>query len=219
MGGWVSIMQEAPEWRTKASVAEAEAYTKRKKRKHAAEMRLIGKALAPLANVGSFLDAPCGVGRATILLEKHGYKTTGVDLGDGAIEVARREIARHGLNSDIEKANLEHLPFQDKSFDAVLCFRFFHHLPTPEIRERIVAELCRVASRYVLISYFSPFSVTSIKRSLRQRLGGKPSHQFRTPLQEVRHYFTPHGFRLLRDYPQRRFIHTLHLAVFERKQA
>jgi len=207
-------MQGDFEWRIKTSVAKAEVYTQRKNRKHASEMKLIDNALTLLTNVKSFLDAPCGAGRATILLEKHGYKTVGVDLGDGSIEVARREMARLGLHSSIEKANLEHLPFQDNRFDAVLCFRFFHHLPTPELRGRIVAELCRTANKYVLISYFSPFSITSIKRTLRQNLGGKSSSQFRTPLEEVERYFAKNNFRLLQDYPQRRFIHTLHLAVF-----
>lgn len=211
-------MQGVFEWRIKTSAAKAEAYTQRKKRKHASEMKLIDKALAPLANIKSFLDAPCGTGRATILLEKHGYKTVGVDLGDGSIEVARREIARLGLHSSIEKANLEHLPFQDKQFDAVLCFRFFHHLPTPELRDCIVAELCRAARKYVVISYFSPFSITSVKRALRKELGGRPSSQFTTPLEEVKSYFSRNGFKLSKDYPQKQFIHTLHLAVFIRNE-
>ena len=211
-------MQGACEWRTKNSIADAEAYTQRKKKKHESEMKLIEKALTPLTNVESFLDAPCGVGRATMLLEKQGYKTTGVDLGDGAVEVARKEIARLGLHSKVEKANLEGLPFQDSSFDAVFCFRFFHHLPTPEIRARIVAELCRVADKYVLISYFSPFSITSIKRSIRKKSGGKSSSQFATPMDEVKRYFAQNGFELLKNYPQKQFFHTLHLAVFMKNQ-
>ncbi len=207
-------MQGTCEWRTKNSVADAEAYTQRKKKKHESEMRLIEKALTSLTNVESFLDAPCGAGRATVLLEKHGCKTTGVDLGNGAVEVAKKEIARLGLTSEVEKANLEDLPFQDNSFDAVLCFRFFHHLPTPEIRQCIVAELCRVAGKYVLISYFSPFSITSIKRSVRKKLGGKPSSQFATPMEEVKCYFDRNGFELLNNFPQKQFYHTLHLAIF-----
>ena len=140
----------------------------------------------------------------------------GVDLGDGSIQVAKREIERHGFSSSIEKADLADMSFSDKEFDAVICFRLFHHLPTTEIRAGIVAELCRVSKKYVLISYFSPFSLTSIKRDLRKKMGGRPSPQHATPLCEVRDYFSRNGFHLVRDYPQRLFLNTLHLAVFER---
>lgn len=201
-------------WRVKETIAAAEAYTHRKRGKHDSEMKLISKAVTSLTDVASFLDAPCGAGRAMILLQRLGYKTAGVDLGDGAIAVAEREMIKRGMDPDIKKANLVDLPFAENSFDAVLCFRFFHHLANPEIRERIVAELCRVADKYVLISYFSPFSVTSIKRVAKKKLWNETSSQFATSLAEVEGYFSHVGFELLKDYPQRQFFHTLHLAVF-----
>lgn len=205
-------------WRVKDSVASAELYTRRKSGKHASEMNLIEKAVYSLADVESFLDAPCGAGRAMILLQSLGYEITGVDLGDGAITVAKREMIKRGMDPKIEKANLVDLPFEENRFDAVLCFRFFHHLAGPEIRQRIVAELCRVADRYVLISYFSPFSVTSIKRAVNRKLWNLTSSQFATPLQEVEGYFLNCGFELLKNYPQRLFLNTLHLAVFAKKK-
>lgn len=204
------------ERRIKTSLDKAESYTRRRQGKHAAEMRLLERALQRLAPVATFLDAPCGTGRATILLQQRGYRTTGVDLGDGSLAVARRKIARLGLQAETGKADLAQLPFRDRRFDGVLCFRFFHHLPDPALRGRVIAELCRVADRYVLLSYFSPFSVTSMKRALRSRLGGRRSAQYATPLKEVAGYFAAHGFRLVHDCAQRPLFHTLHLAIFER---
>lgn len=211
------MVQTAYVKRVKSSSDKAEAYTQRRVKKHAAEMALVERALDDLSPVETFLDAPCGVGRVTILLEQRGYRAMGVDLGDAALALAKREIEGLGLGAGVQKADLEALPFADRAFDGLICFRFFHHLPSPGIRARIVAELCRVSAKYVLISYLSPFSVTSIKRDLRMRLSGRASVQHATSLREVSGYLEANGFRLVRDYPLRQFAHTLHLAVFERK--
>jgi hypothetical protein len=76
--------------------------------------------------------------------------------------------------------------------------------------------LCRVARKYVAMSYFSPASVTSVKRTLRAAFGGKKSEKHSTPLGEVEGYFAKAGFRLVRDFAQLPWVHTMHLALFER---
>lgn len=202
--------------RIKSELSVAEAYTRRKQHKHDAEMRLIRKALAYLNGVNSFLDAPCGTGRATIMLTREGYTTTGVDLGEAAVTVARQELEKAGVLANIEQADIEKLQYQDGSFDAILCFRLYHHFPDDEIREKVIGELCRVAKNYVLISYLSPFSFTSIKRNLRATLLNKPSRQHTTSLASIENLFIQNNFKLVRNIPRQRFFHTLHLAVFER---
>jgi 2-polyprenyl-3-methyl-5-hydroxy-6-metoxy-1,4-benzoquinol methylase len=206
--------------RIKRDSGSAERYTQRKSRKNKAEMNLVRKGFALLDNdVQRVLDAPCGVGRATILLASMGFETTGLDLGEAAVEVARRELAASDQAGTIEIGNLEALNYADGYFDAILCFRVYHHFPTDEIRERIISELCRVAKNYVLISYFSPYSITSLKRSLRAKLKQKTSIQHATTLASLTDKFEARGFSLVRNIPQQRFIHTLHLAVFKRQDS
>ena len=203
--------------RIKHSADKAETYLHRKESKHRAEMNLIRRTLPYLTETRTILDAPCGVGRATIMLSRMGYALTAADLGEGALAVARREVTKAGVNVAIDKEDLCCLSYADRGFDAVLCFRFFHHLPTPEHRDEIVRELCRVADRYVLISYLSPWSPTSAKRLLKKALGvGQQSVQNITPLSEVESYFARHGFSLVKDVAQTNLIHSLHLAVFSR---
>ena len=207
--------------RIKSQLSVAEEYaTGRRARRHAREMRLVERGLACLGpGVRTFLDAPCGAGRAAILLARRGYDVTGCDLGDGAVEVAAREVARAGQRAKIDKADIERLFYGDRSFDAVLCFRMFHHFPTPAIRSRAVAELCRVASRYVLISYLEPLSWTSLRRRLFRTRYESRRHavQYATPAREVEGYFREHGFALVRRLAETRFFHSLWLAVFERR--
>ena len=158
--------------RIKHSSERAEKYQHRRMRKHQAEMQLIERALQALPPLHSVLDAPCGVGRASMLLAARGYAVTGVDLGEGALLAARSAVAEADADVIIERADLEQLPYADVGFDACLCFRFIHHLPTDALRQRIIAELCRVSRKYVLISYLSPVSVTSLRRSMAEQFRG-----------------------------------------------
>ena len=202
--------------RIKHDTPSAEDYNQRKEKKHLAEMNLVREGFGLLHDkVRRVLDAPCGVGRSTILLASMSYETTGVDLGIGAVKVAQRELKASNFSAMVEVGNLEDLAYKDGSFDAILCFRVYHHFPNDEVRSRVVAELCRVAKDYVLISYFSPYSVTSLKRNLRSKLNIKHSIQHSTSLESVCKKFADNGFSLIRDIPQQRFLHTLHLAVFK----
>lgn len=206
--------------RIKHTMDKAEKYTVRKQNKHAAEMALISRAVTQLTPAPlTWLDAPCGVGRASILLSRQGFNVTGVDLGEGALSVAREEVAKQGVDVAIKKADLLQLPYEQRHFGAVLCFRLIHHLPTPEHRLEIIEELCRVAEDYVLISYLSPWSYTSIKRLLRQRLTGRRSVQNVTPLTELDRHFASCGFQRTHDLAQLNMVHSLHLAIYKRTAA
>ncbi len=203
--------------RIKSSLDKAEDYTTRREAKHKAEMNLVKKAFLSLNNVKKVLDAPCGIGRATFLLAEMGYDATGIDAGEGAIIKAKELAAKDNIQCILKEDNLKKTSFEDDTFDAVLCFRFFHHLLTAEARQHLVDELTRISNQYVLVSYLSPVSVTSWKRSLRVMLGGRKSSQETTPLSEIETYFDQAGYELVRDFAQTPVLHTLHLAVFKSK--
>lgn len=202
--------------RTKYDEKTARKYQVRKEGKHLAEMRMVDRAFALVPMSHCVLDVPCGGGRVTLHLAKKGYAVSAADLSDSMIEITRELVAKNHLNCSVEKQDIEQLSFADRSFDTVISFRLFHHFPTPEIRQRAASELCRVARKYVALSYFSPLSVTSARRTLRSALGGKKSEKHPTPLREVQRYFETAGFRLVKDFAQMPLIHTMHLALFER---
>jgi SAM-dependent methyltransferase len=210
--------EKSPEYRNriKTDISSAESYTKRKGKKHEAEMALIERGFAECKDVKTTLDAPCGVGRATVWMARQGYAATGVDLGDAAVDYTRKALEAEGLPGEARKEDIEHLSFRDRQFDAVLCFRLIHHFPTAGIRKNVIRELCRVADKYVLVSFISPWSVTSIRRRLQKTLMGKPLKQFHTPLSELEEHFAEQGFSPVRELAQSRFLHSLHLAVFRR---
>lgn len=202
--------------RVKYDAHTARRYQIRKPRKHLAEMRLVDRAFALIPKSHRVLDAPCGGGRVAIHLAKQGYRVACADLSDAMIEIARANLRDAGIDAPVDKQDVEALTYADRAFDTVISFRLFHHFPAPEIRQRVVGELCRVARQFVVLSYFSPASVTSVQRKLRAALGGRRSQKHPTPLSEVEGYFARCGFKLVKDFAQLPLIHTLHLAVFER---
>ncbi len=202
--------------RTKYTPEAAEKYQIRKDTKNQAELRLVDKGFALIPKPARVLDVPCGGGRVTVHLSKRGYQVSAGDLSESMLKIAKEAVAKAGLACDVTHQDVEKLGFPDRAFDAVISFRLFHHFPNPEIRQRAVNELCRVADKWVALSYFSPASVTSIKRKIRAAMGGRKSEKHPTPLSEVAGYFEKCGFRLVKDFAQLPLVHTLHLAVFER---
>lgn len=189
-------------------------YQHRKPHKHRAEMRLIDRAFKRIPKNHRVLDVPCGGGRVMVHLAQKGYSASGADLSESMILIARESIAEAKLSCTVERQDLEKLSYGNGHFDTIVCFRLFHHFPNAEIRQRVVSELCRVAGQFVVLSYFSPYSVQSIRR----KLSGTDKDRFATPLVEVEGYFRHAGFRLVEDFAQMRVLHTLHLAVFKRRQ-
>jgi ubiquinone/menaquinone biosynthesis C-methylase UbiE len=201
--------------RTKYDAQRAAKYKHKRPEKHTAEMRLIDRAFQLVPKSQTVLDAPCGTGRLTMHLAQAGYRVTAADLSEAMLAVTRETV---GPAIPVERQDVEKFTYADRHFDTVVCFRLFHHFPSPEIRQRVVRELCRVAGQSVVLSYFAP-ALGTLKRKLREAKGGKLSKKYVTPLREVRGYFANAGFRLVKDFAQWPVVHTLHVAVFEREAA
>jgi SAM-dependent methyltransferase len=79
---------------------------------------LVRTRLAPSAEGGSLraLDAGCGTGFQTAILLALGYRTCGIDLSAGMLDIARR---RHPA-ARLARGDLEALPWRDATFDVVV---------------------------------------------------------------------------------------------------
>lgn len=100
------------------------------------------------------LDVGCGTGAVLELL--HGEypekRLTGLDLTPRMIEMAR---AKQLENVRFIVGDAEALPFESRSFDAVLCSNSFHHYPHPEKFFSEAARVLRPGGRLVLRDYTS----------------------------------------------------------------
>jgi ubiquinone/menaquinone biosynthesis C-methylase UbiE len=74
---------------------------------------------------GTVLDAACGTGRHAIHLAKLGHHVIGVDSSSEMLAVARQKLR----DMDLRQGNLEALPLEDSSVDAVICGLALMHVP------------------------------------------------------------------------------------------
>jgi ubiquinone/menaquinone biosynthesis C-methylase UbiE len=65
------------------------------------------------------LDVGCGAGVEVVRFARAGARTTGVDIAQSAVTLARQNLEQQGLEARLEVADGEHLPFPDASFDFV----------------------------------------------------------------------------------------------------
>lgn len=205
--------------RVKSDPVSAELYTQRRPAKHRFEMQMVAEAMEmlPANTVSSVLDAPCGVGRLSLWLGQKGYKVTAVDLGESAVRLTRELLAEHDVPAEVRCQDIFNLQYTDAAFDAVICFRLLHHFANPIDQLALIAELSRVSGKYVVISYFSPYSITSLRRKLRKLLRGTAVKQNPNSLQEVADMFKPQGYTLLGTVQRSAFLHSLQVAVFARQ--
>jgi ubiquinone/menaquinone biosynthesis C-methylase UbiE len=87
------------------------------------------------------LEVGVGAGADHLQFARAGAVLSGVDLTEAAIQITRAHLAAHGLHSDLRRADAEHLPFDDASFDVVYSWGVIHHAPHPEA---VIAEIHRV---------------------------------------------------------------------------
>ena len=90
------------------------------------------------------LDVAAGVGTSAIFLAKRfGNEVIGIDYGRESVALANTAAAEAGLTNLVrfELADAERLPFEDNSFDAVICECAFCTFPN---KTRAAAEIARV---------------------------------------------------------------------------
>lgn len=126
------------------------------------------------------LEIGVGLGADHQKLAEHGAILSGIDLTPRAINHTKRRFELMGLNSDLQIADAENLPFEDNSFDAVYSWGVLHHSPDTQ---KAVNEVYRVLkpgglakimiyNKYSLIGYmlwaryallkFNPFKSLNI---------------------------------------------------------
>jgi 2-polyprenyl-3-methyl-5-hydroxy-6-metoxy-1,4-benzoquinol methylase len=117
------------------------------------------------------LDVGTGTGRAALLLAQSGAEVTGVDASEPMLAVARERARAAGRTITFVHRDAHALEFPDRSFEVAISLRMLMH--SPRWRDAL-SELCRVATRRVIVDYPSSRSAArlqSISRRIASRLG------------------------------------------------
>ncbi|MBM4420083.1 MAG: class I SAM-dependent methyltransferase [Chloroflexi bacterium] len=83
------------------------------------------------------LDVACGSGRLLLEAERFGLVLSGVDIADAAVARTRSVVPK----AEVQRAEAEHLPHADETFDIVTCLGSLEHFLTPD---RALEEMRRV---------------------------------------------------------------------------
>ncbi len=91
--------------------------------------------LNAIPDCSTILEVGTGSGRISIELAKYNPRVTvtGIELSDDMITVANENKVQAGVADRVTftKGDAKSLPFEDASFDVVVCHNMMHHLPDP----------------------------------------------------------------------------------------
>jgi SAM-dependent methyltransferase len=167
------------------------------------ESKLIRRCIGRVGRSRAILEIPCGGGRLTPAFADATDLVIEADIAVGQVLYGRKasqaQVPRVWMT-----ASAFHIPLRDRSVDGVVCVRLMHHLPTAAERERLFAELLRVSSRFVIVTYFDRHSLKHLTWRLRHPF----SRKARKPAlsrSEVAALAKANGARLVSSEPLSRF--------------
>lgn len=85
---------------------------------------LIALELFNSEKIKNILIPGVGYGRNAKLFFDNGFKVTGIEISESAIELAKT----HGLNFKIHHGSVTSMPFDNKKFDGIFCYALIHLL-------------------------------------------------------------------------------------------
>ena len=163
------------------------------------------------------IDVGTGTGRGAFLLAGAGALVTGIDASAQMLDIARQRAAETQTNVDFQLGDAHEIGFSDRAFDLAVSLRVLMH--TPRWRQ-CIGELCRVASRGVVLDYPSATSIALAQSLARKVLHpfGLSSEPYRVFLDsQIRRELDAHGFRIVSVHRQFVLPIALHKTVGSRR--
>lgn len=99
------------------------------------------------------LDVPVGSGRFFPLYQELNWIVTGLDISRDMLAVCRKRSLREENQGKpfLVLGHSDSLPFENESFDVVVCFRFLQSIVDFETASNSISEFARVSSKFVLL--------------------------------------------------------------------
>ena len=149
--------------------------------------------------VAEYLDFACGTGRVLAFLGRFASSTTGVDVSENMLDVARRNAPE----ADLRCGDLTAEPLlADRKFDLISAFRFFPNAED-KLRSDVMAALVRHLAPSGVLIFNNHTSASSMPRRIAGFLG-RESHSpgYRLMARaEAEALVTRAGLRIVRQVP------------------
>lgn len=155
------------------------------------ERQIFTRFFAVVGPVRSILDLPCGAGRLYPLFQDHAATVIEGDWSWSMLKLNRDDHSA-GARGYVRATGLA-IPLRDRAVDMVVSVRLSHHLEREPDREQHLRELCRVADKAVILTFFSHWSLKNVLRRLRSPFNRKqPKNTLRST--QVRRVAAECGF-------------------------
>ncbi len=121
------------------------------------------------------LDVGCGRGRHTLELARRGYNVTGIDLSEGSVKKARRQVATEGLDATFAVQDMRK-PYCDSCMDGVVnLFTTFGYFEEDAESQRAIDAMATALQPggWIVQDFLNPPHVarTLVERDQQQRGG------------------------------------------------
>ena len=116
-----------------------------------------------LPRVSKILDLGCGTGMLLSELARRSGFVVGIDSSPGMLELARK---REG-SAALVLADADHLPFADRSFDAVISVTLLQNMPNPAATIREVARVAKQGGIMILTTLKHKHSLSQLEHWIR----------------------------------------------------
>ena len=141
---------------------------------------------------GKILDVGCGNANLFGLLEDGKYELYGVDFSQNMIEEAERKC---GNKATFRVADAENLPFDENSFDIIVCNASFHHYIHPQTVLKEMHRVLKKGGRLLIGDPYVPTIVRPVMNVLTRFSDSGDYHFY--GLDEMKKLFVKNGFKLV----------------------
>ncbi len=83
-----------------------------------------------------------GPGRTTEWLSERVPRLTAVEIDSALADKLKERMA--GTNVEVVEGDATQLAMGDSEFSGAVCFTMLHHVPSPQLQNRLFSEVCRV---------------------------------------------------------------------------
>lgn len=110
-------------------------------------------------NPKSILDVGCGTGIILNQFKNKGIELYGLDISEKMIEEARKNL---GEEVQLKLGDSESMPWEDDSFELILCNASFHHYPNPKCALREMNRLLKPDGTLIIGDPTAPFIIRQL---------------------------------------------------------
>jgi len=135
-------------------------------------------------------------GPALYLTKKYQCRITGIDINEEGIKTAAQSAVKANLNAQFQPGNVnERLPFDDQTFDAVMCMDSANHFPD---RLEVLREWYRVLKTGRRLIFTDPVVISGPVSN--EELAARSNIGFFIfiPLEVTQNFIKQAGFKLIR---------------------